>query len=273
MPDVVKIGFTSRSPEERAREAYNTSVPTRFNLTFAIKSDYAEELEDKIHLALDHYRTDTNREFFSLSPMEARDRVLQLAEKSGRPFSIYLDTLQPDNATDNHPIEFKQLEQDLLVHAVRFGLLRFDIKTIPKEKGVYIFFLDKTVAYIGSSTGKVAGLFRRIGKEHLRPEYLEYRSEIWRKTESYQIENAMPDSKGRPGIDKSVFRRAVAIKHRLTPGIACVNYIRNNFTLSYFVLPESNNVLIRKLEGQLIEKYQPPYNTSHKRPRLLKQTP
>jgi hypothetical protein len=82
MPDMVKIGHTKLTPEERARQISSTTgVPTPFVIEFAFKCHEGEFLENEIHKSLDMYRVSNNREFFKLPINEAIDIVKQIGQK------------------------------------------------------------------------------------------------------------------------------------------------------------------------------------------------
>lgn len=67
MPNIYKIGFTDRSPLQRAEELSNsTSVPTDFNIVFYIECEEPSSVEREIHEELDQYRLNRKREFFGV---------------------------------------------------------------------------------------------------------------------------------------------------------------------------------------------------------------
>mgnify|MGYP001166814577 FL=1 len=72
MPDIVKIGRTDRALEDRMRELYNTSVPVPFECYFAVELDDSKDIENLLHQAFDDLRVNNSREFFKLSPENAR---------------------------------------------------------------------------------------------------------------------------------------------------------------------------------------------------------
>ncbi len=72
MPGLLKIGITSRSPEERRREISSaTGVPKEFSVAYEIFTHDAERLEKTIHADLQFVRVNTNREFFKIELAEA----------------------------------------------------------------------------------------------------------------------------------------------------------------------------------------------------------
>ena len=65
MPDLLKIGSTKRSTEERKRELSKaTGVPLEFQIAYEIFCLDIQELENSIHKDLEAYRINHNREFF-----------------------------------------------------------------------------------------------------------------------------------------------------------------------------------------------------------------
>ncbi|MCV2873232.1 GIY-YIG nuclease family protein [Defluviimonas sp. WL0050] len=67
MPALVKIGMTTRSPEERAQELASTGVPMPFHVAAAWAVDDVRAAERDAHAALARYRVNDAREWFRLS--------------------------------------------------------------------------------------------------------------------------------------------------------------------------------------------------------------
>jgi len=61
---LIKIGKTSRTSNERARELSNTSTPYPFIVAFEVFSNNFSEVAKKLHLELADFRVSNNREFF-----------------------------------------------------------------------------------------------------------------------------------------------------------------------------------------------------------------
>ncbi len=78
-PGLLKIGQTSKDPEERRRELYTTGVPTDFVLEYWALSDDYVSLELEIHRSLDHLRYNQNKEFFNISVLEAINEIRERA--------------------------------------------------------------------------------------------------------------------------------------------------------------------------------------------------
>lgn len=75
MPGLVKVGMTSKSPAERMKSLYSTSVPTPFEAEyFALCRDRMKS-EAIAHQVLKSWRVSSRREFFRLSPDEAIAKV------------------------------------------------------------------------------------------------------------------------------------------------------------------------------------------------------
>jgi len=71
MPGLVKIGKTTRDPQKRAGELYQTGVPEPFDVMEALRSPNCSELEGRVHTALRSCRSNGGREFFKCSVDEA----------------------------------------------------------------------------------------------------------------------------------------------------------------------------------------------------------
>jgi len=79
MPHLVKIGYSSRLPEDRAKELHTTAVPYGFDVAFRAVTSRPIEVERKVHELLAAHRAATNREFFRVPPDVAIDAVRQAA--------------------------------------------------------------------------------------------------------------------------------------------------------------------------------------------------
>jgi hypothetical protein len=81
MPDLVKIGQTTRDPRTRAQELGSVpGVPTPFTLVFDVQVGDPPAAEQYVHSRFAGMRVSRGREFFRVSPSEAV-RVLLEAEK------------------------------------------------------------------------------------------------------------------------------------------------------------------------------------------------
>lgn len=78
IPDLLKIGFTTRSPMQRAEELSRASgVPRDFEVYFYMEIQNPQEVETRIHRILNGYRLNGRREFFNVSD----ETVLELFER------------------------------------------------------------------------------------------------------------------------------------------------------------------------------------------------
>lgn len=137
---------------------------------------------------------------------------------------------------------------------------------ISTNKGVYIWINKQDeIVYVGIACGK-KGLYHRICNQHLNPNYLEFRDSKHNSKDEYQLSHAIIKLRSKnilkKGIDKSSFRKSIGRKLRLRPGEDTCNYIFTNLQLK---LLELNNIeAIKKLEIELISKFNPIFNTSYK---------
>jgi hypothetical protein len=73
MPGYVKIGFTDKTPEERALQlSRSTGVILPFKVEWAFHCYNGEQLEKEVHRHLESSRIMGNREFFDLKLEEAK---------------------------------------------------------------------------------------------------------------------------------------------------------------------------------------------------------
>jgi hypothetical protein len=81
IPDVVKIGKTTRSSEERASELSNTTgIPTKFLVAYETSVSDCDAAERDIHRRLDHFRVNEDREFFRMPLKTAIQLVVDITK-------------------------------------------------------------------------------------------------------------------------------------------------------------------------------------------------
>ncbi|VTU42239.1 MULTISPECIES: GIY-YIG nuclease family protein [unclassified Variovorax] len=88
MPGQVKVGMTRRRPERRGAELSSaTGVPQQFELFYARSFEDCALAEKVVHSVLDEQgaRTAKNREFFNLTPEQAKELIDKVAERLAVP--------------------------------------------------------------------------------------------------------------------------------------------------------------------------------------------
>lgn len=82
MPNIVKIGFTDKTPDKRAQQiSRSTGVPISFSVAYAFKCFNAHALEGEIHRYLNPCRVNNDREFFQISVEEAKEAIQKLGQR------------------------------------------------------------------------------------------------------------------------------------------------------------------------------------------------
>jgi hypothetical protein len=75
MPGLVKIGFSSWLPEDRAKDLYTTGVPEPFKVNYYTTTSWPQAVEGKVHQLLSDYRVNPRREFFRVTVEQAINTV------------------------------------------------------------------------------------------------------------------------------------------------------------------------------------------------------
>lgn len=116
MENLIKIGKTSREPEERAKELSSvTGVPTPFIVAYDAFFYDCSEAENYIHNKLEQlgYRLSSNREFFQ-APLKKVISIIFEAQQvlnSHAPFEEPLSTQTDDKVLDEEKISWSDLEE------------------------------------------------------------------------------------------------------------------------------------------------------------------
>jgi hypothetical protein len=79
MPGLLKIGRSVNGGQSRAKNMYQTGVPSPFVLEFEMLVDCPEDVEALAHEALQGNRPSRSREFFSVDLMTAKHAVIDCA--------------------------------------------------------------------------------------------------------------------------------------------------------------------------------------------------
>ena len=66
LPGLLKIGMTTRTPEDRAVEISKTGVPGKWYVHYYLFVPNCTKIEKSVHQALHTFRVDINREFFKV---------------------------------------------------------------------------------------------------------------------------------------------------------------------------------------------------------------
>ena len=80
LPDLVKIGYTTRSAEKRAKELSGTGVPGTYSVAHEIHVGRPKKVEKRVHRKLSSYRV-RNGEFFKVSPEKAARTIKRVAAR------------------------------------------------------------------------------------------------------------------------------------------------------------------------------------------------
>jgi hypothetical protein len=83
LPSLVKIGFSTKDPRERASELSGTSIPSQFHVHYEALVEQPSAVERMLHDTLRDFRHRSDREFFTLEPPDAVHRIRAALEAYG----------------------------------------------------------------------------------------------------------------------------------------------------------------------------------------------
>lgn len=84
MPGIYKIGMTTNSPEQRAREiSSSTGIPVPFTVVAAFHSKNPSQDERMVHDGWAKHRINQSREFFRLTDQELEDAIHEISSIVG----------------------------------------------------------------------------------------------------------------------------------------------------------------------------------------------
>jgi hypothetical protein len=120
MPGIYKIGMTTRTPEERLKDANSSNTwkpPIPYNIEMSVKVSHPYVKEQSLHKLLQHYgkRIHPRREFFNISIYEVRMFFLLLnndIQLSGLPYIDKYDYEHIEEEENNEDIEDLLMNND-----------------------------------------------------------------------------------------------------------------------------------------------------------------
>ena len=80
LQNLVKIGRTTKLPQQRAQELSGTGTPGRYVVAYSLCVDDCIEVEAQIHITLKQFRHTNDREFFETDSTTAINTLLELAK-------------------------------------------------------------------------------------------------------------------------------------------------------------------------------------------------
>lgn len=78
--ELIKIGITTGSVENRINQLYNTSVPEKFRVIKKVETKNYAELEQSMHKIFDPFRINRSREYFTARCLRFVDALFALHE-------------------------------------------------------------------------------------------------------------------------------------------------------------------------------------------------
>lgn len=80
MPGLLKIGYTKKHPEERAKQvSRSTGVAGKYKVEFALRCHDGIGLEFEIHKELSYCRVDSQKEHFQVTLPEVKQKIEEIA--------------------------------------------------------------------------------------------------------------------------------------------------------------------------------------------------
>ncbi|ADV34567.1 hypothetical protein MBIO_0487 [Mycoplasmopsis fermentans PG18] len=157
--DWVKIGKSSRMPEVRGRELYNTAVPLPYEIYATLQTEKYNEVEKMIHKSIDRIsklRINKNREFFNIPPEKAYDILLDIKELLGNEAKL---ELMGDNVEVHTKEKTKRGEPfDFYSRGLKDG----DVVSFIENSNIKAIVESNKTVYFENQSWSLSGLTREI---------------------------------------------------------------------------------------------------------------
>lgn len=153
MPELVKIGKSSRSGAERAKEIYrgSTGVPVEFDVVFEILSQDIDESERTIFEKLSGARVNGSREFFKIKKESCIGIVANtVLRTNGSNYAVVhaMDSINEELSGNLHDLIEEKLNHEIYdtwgwMHEKLISLAINDEEVLSKLCDVYIKDMDE----------------------------------------------------------------------------------------------------------------------------------
>ncbi len=159
MPDMIKIGKTSTSVEQRMSELNRHSgVPLPFTCFYAAEVADADLVEKRLHHAFGDHRVRPQREFFYLSPSRAQSILELVAISDATPREEIFD----DNPQEAEEAIEKSLRRKLPTFE-EYGIPQGSTLTFIKDPSIVVTVDgDRTVRFNNESTSMTAAALQAL---------------------------------------------------------------------------------------------------------------
>ena len=109
MPGILKIGMTTRSPQERAAELFTTGVPQKWKVHFSVFVPDCQAVENLVHRDLRLHRGNLSREFFTIGLAEAQTAIERRAYQNMELCPGWPDPASVKSHRDKAELERRQI--------------------------------------------------------------------------------------------------------------------------------------------------------------------
>lgn len=145
--NLVKIGYTTKNPQERAGELSGTGTPSRFIVAYSVLVNDCEMIEAEMHQFFSKFRHNEDREFFNISAKDAIEKLIAIS--AGK-------IADPTNETgfQNQDIETKPIQINLYLAKLKRGIERIGISVSEIDKFNKNQLKEKLIRYYLNEFGE-----------------------------------------------------------------------------------------------------------------------
>tara|TARA_Y100001933_G_scaffold210708_1_gene215026 strand:- start:174 stop:782 length:609 start_codon:yes stop_codon:yes gene_type:complete len=145
MPNMVKIGKTTRDVELRLADLYSTGVPLPFECEYAAKVKDVDKTEKAFHTAFEPSRVNPKREFFNINPEQAIAVLALMAIEDVTP--IIQDEAKKIDLDANASAEKFKKKRRPTLNYYQMGLKKGDILKFGRNEETCTVLNGRQVSY------------------------------------------------------------------------------------------------------------------------------
>lgn len=190
LPNLVKIGRTTKSPEARAQELSGTGTPGRFVVAYSVMVDDCVAVEGEMHSSFVSKRHSSDREFFDVTATDAINKLIVLSKDR----IISTPTSENLNSDKFKPASFYVIQVSEKLPICRVGMM-YEPETYLWKDSFTDFLMDfyRTSWPEGVYSRKTVGIhgFHDIDATHY--EKMQSAMDDWLKNYKYKHSNLYID--------------------------------------------------------------------------------
>jgi hypothetical protein len=195
-PNLIKIGYTTKTPQERAGELSGTGTPSKFVVAYSVYVRDCEIIEAEMHQFFRRSRHSEEREFFDVSAKDAIEKLIEIS--SGKIAGQFTEFKHGKNDLEKNPIQINlylaKLQRGIEriginvsevdkfnKHKLRKNLIDYYLNEVGERFEIEIKWVSDIFVYKKSTIDAARTLIQKYVEKYIKEKNQYYQCEIFKK--------------------------------------------------------------------------------------------